>query len=1068
MASTVLELVVNVYSGRNFPRLPTGHGVRVQATVANQVCETLPSVKKNKGGRIGSIFWKDGGTLTWTISREQLAEMKARNPTVKLYVFSSGASHAGALKDTKALGYITIDLRSPNLYMARSDIKPKWCKVKAGGSFGGELQVSSKVSAKAANLSGVKGASPNPLESMVVSADASHVQIGQGKNNRVFNLEVTIIATKGLDGLPLEAGSTRDYWLTYCMFGVVTETDKFTSPDRPDFHPIVDSFRIRSDRRAFADFLEHEARPLDIYLRTEDSRVAVAKIDLSKLASVMRGANFHGAEIEGSYIFHSLFETTQSGSSRRRGVKPLLAAKIAIRPADDGSPMSEEEVDEPNVFGTIAGTTVESVESQQPTQAIDDVSCIDAEKASSARRIEGQAESKVGAPAEEEGENEDDGYGDDDFEEEDEPETAEKPAVALSNGGDDAAADPSATVDLSESVSSLPPRINDSPHKFRVSIDLRSIKEVAQRGTYCLEYAYPAIGCISPIRTRPPIKIDRNSEVLLPHGYTAFDFVMEPSKLYEELQQSPLTVELRVKDKYQKDERVGIATIPFQPILASKEYFRDPKTRKTFATMGLLKSHQRMSRGRDKSTGQAPKYVTVRAHDQYFQCISEVEMATSKNGAGSPQFGAQRLAKTASIRVVVYVEDLGPTSTKPAESTPQANVGVWKGAQRMDRASTIVKDDASIGLPSHSDLVQQNSVSFGQTINESSVPRNPETPIRKSASMGNVTAEMIATDSITQAAVQKWFADEYMEWEEKMKRKEESRMQQLETEWASREGERHQAVIEAQERYATLEEKLRRRLALVEQRERELALKESDLQRSAELQLAESKILQRRLEEELHHKLGIERQRAKEIEKRWKEAEKGKKTARSRVEAVEDDFHKYKEAQRRMPESKLRQKINSLMVEKAEMEAGLVQQQAENKFKEDALDQCRSQLSRVVKELQAERRAKREASEKGLEQLRLQYLAREERYILDGDRQELRSIKDELDSLRRANMFGGGKSAPTPSRIARRTNYGSGQDTNVERLQKERSLLLGTGAYDNEHPIIKEIDRQIEIAGGQG
>ena len=154
--------------------------------------------------------------------------------------------------------------------------------------------------------------------------------------------------------------------------------------------------------------------------------------------------------------------------------------------------------------------------------------------------------------------------------------------------------------------------------------------------------------------------------------------------------------------------------------------------------------------------------------------------------------------------------------------------------------------------------------------------------------------------------------------------------------------------------------------------------------------------------------------------------------------------------------------------QKAEMEAGLVQQQAENKFKEDALDQCRSQLSRVVKELQAERRAKREASEKGLEQLRLQYLAREERYILDGDRQELRSIKDELDSLRRANMFGGGKSAPTPSRIARRTNYGSGQDTNVERLQKERSLLLGTGAYDNEHPIIKEIDRQIEIAGGQG
>ena len=123
---------------------------------------------------------------------------------------------------------------------------------------------------------------------------------------------------------------------------------------------------------------------------------------------------------------------------------------------------------------------------------------------------------------------------------------------------------------------------------------------------------------------------------------------MEPSKLYEQLELSPLTVELRRKDKYQKDGRVGIATIPFQPILASKEYFRDPKTRKTFPTIGQLKSHQRMSRGRDvnlKSESHAPNYVTVRAHDQYFQCISEVEIAAAKNG--SPQYGSQRLAKTA-------------------------------------------------------------------------------------------------------------------------------------------------------------------------------------------------------------------------------------------------------------------------------------------------------------------------------------------------------------------------------------------------------------------------------------
>ena len=35
-----------------------------------------------------------------------------------------------------------------------------------------------------------------------------------------------------------------------------------------------------------------------------------------------------------------------------------------------------------------------------------------------------------------------------------------------------------------------------------------------------------------------------------------------------------------------------------------------------------------------------------------------------------------------------------------------------------------------------------------------------------------------------------------------------------------------------------------------------------------------------------------------------------------------------------------------------------------------------------------------------MEQLRLEYLAREERFMLDGDRNELRTMKQELDELR--------------------------------------------------------------------
>lgn len=64
-----------------------------------------------------------------------------------------------------------------------------------------------------------------------------------------------------------------------------------------------------------------------------------------------------------------------------------------------------------------------------------------------------------------------------------------------------------------------------------------------------------------------------------------------------------------------------------------------------------------------------------------------------------------------------------------------------------------------------------------------------------------------------------------------------------------------------------------------------------------------------------------------------------------------------------------------------------------------------------------------------MEQLRLEYLAREERFMLDGDRNELRNMKQELDELRWVYVS---------------IRYGSGQSTlglrcfGVVRLQTAR------------------------------
>jgi len=1057
--STLLELVVSIYMGRNFPRLPAGHRVRVQSTIVSQVRESLPSDLPGKSGKIGNVLWKGGGTLAWSFTKEDLAQIKAKNPMVKLYLYSSGAATAGAVANTNALGYVTVDLRSPTLYMSRGDIKPRWHKLSGGVSFGGELQLSAKISAKARERS---GGEVNPLESMVVSADASYIQIGNGENNRLYNLEVTLIASKGLGLLPIahEEDVSDPFWLTYCMFGVVTETDKFERPDKPAFHPIVDSFRVRSDQLSFADFLEYEARPLDVYLRTTDSNVAVAKIDLSKLASVMRGKSFHGAEIEGSYVFHPLFETTR-GRKRKGAGKPLLAAKVAIRPVDDDDAQPPGPPAEDRASMGSGNNSADATGQEHESPDLENVNtpvCVDAEEEEC-----DLPQPRVGEVIAE-GEERDDNYSDEEFEEErEENKSGTEPQHSVPEQNE--VSRPTAR-SADESGSSQPTvDASDQPHRFRVSIDLRSIKEVAERGTYCLLYSYPVVGCVSPIRTRPPIRVDRNSEVLLPHGYTMFEFVMSPSKLQNELQVTPLLVELHIKDKYQKDGKVGVATIPFEPLLNSKEYYRDPKTRKTFPSLSFLRNHQRMSssgravQSRDSESA-GSKYVVVKAHDQYFQVISDIGTA----GRTSSDLHAQRLGKTASIRVVIFFEDLGPIAPddrmiKEDTRAPTESTFIPPNQSQPDNMSALMGDSPSLNLSKVLKAPQE-------TASLSSEPHENASMTARKNHRNMDAAELIAEDTITQTAMQNWFAQEYMEWEEKMKRKEASRMKKLDAEWAGREAERHKAVIEAQERYGTLEEKLRKRLSLVEHRERQLAAKESELERLTTVQLEEGKILQRRLEEELHHKLNIERQKSNELEKRLKESEKAKVVAKKRVESIENDFHKFKEDQRRTPESKLRERINQLTSEKAEAEAKLIQEQSNNKLKESALEKSRLELASVIKELETERREKREAAEKGIEQLRLQYLAREERYVLDGDREELRRIKDELETIRRANMFGmkTSNSAPTPSRIPKPSvNYSTTAEPNVDRLKKERDILMETGAYDDQHPIIVEIDRQIEM-----
>ena len=64
-------------------------------------------------------------------------------------------------------------------------------------------------------------------------------------------------------------------------------------------------------------------------------------------------------------------------------------------------------------------------------------------------------------------------------------------------------------------------------------------------------------------------------------------------------------------------------------------------------------------------------------------------------------------------------------------------------------------------------------------------------------------------------------------------------------------------------------------------------------------------------------------------------------------------------------------------------------------------------MHRLALALKREREKSSTLARQELEQLRLEFLAREERYVLDGDRDELRTIRHELANLRAGQLAQG-------------------------------------------------------------
>jgi len=132
-------------------------------------------------------------------------------------------------------------------------------------------------------------------------------------------------------------------------------------------------------------------------------------------------------------------------------------------------------------------------------------------------------------------------------------------------------------------------------------------------------------------------------------------------------------------------------------------------------------------------------------------------------------------------------------------------------------------------------------------------------------------------------------------------------------------------------------------------------------------------------------------------------------------------------------------------------------------------------MHRLAIALKREREKSNVLARQELEQLRLEFLAREERYVLDGDREELRNIRHELANLRTYAIGSTSplstSKTPVPSNIAVTDNIAPVPSVAVINEQPSNSIItdlrqqlndfLLSGNYTDDDQLIVELKKQI-------
>jgi len=589
---------------------------------------------------------------------------------------------------------------------------------------------------------------------------------------------------------------------------------------------------------------------------------------------------------------------------------------------------------------------------------------------------------------------------------------------------DDVSEDSLAHVDASTNTkkeTGLPTKAKSSvkSRHYCYSVDLRSVKNLEiERNIRCYcRYSYPFFGSSSPVLTSPAVEVGRNTEVLLPKSFCAFDFAATEEMVMQTLTRIPLFVEVWCREFSRKDALLGVAEINLSSVFTAEKVIAQER--------GSRQIHSQI--------------LHILSPDSFQRRVGllHVVLGLEDFGEIKDQHLATAIGTTQSLISASLTDN---TISDTSETYIQSRSGLPPSSKRQQRKDSPRQEAQPRELPEYKAAIElelwkeQQEEIFKTMLQE-----------KEKALMQTLADEWRKRDKERELIFQRK-TDEYNKLEEKMR--------------------------------ATISD-LEQREKKVAESEAEVQRLKADLLREHEQKLSILREASTRMKEDFDHRIELERMKFEDMREQCKRYKDQLHAAEKRFIDKENEMVLVKEQLLDRPENKLQAELNLVLLEKTGLERKLEQiSKSRTQYKQQWAKALR-ELAKVKQNEQLAAKMRLKQQERELEHMRLRYLAAEEKEMMKADKDILASMKEELQRLKESqkveqsniSQHQGNQNHGAPKQLVETQKSFTTEpenDTFVEnriaKLIEERDTLLRTGVYSTGDKIISELDRQIREA----